>query len=135
MNTIHFKDSFLVEGALDWRMVSTTSVERRDAMSCAPSGATPTASTTPGGGERWCTPPVRGDPVSGRESPMESLIEGLPGPQTMDGPASTRLLTRDKPRPGELSPELPGAEQSGGKAYRRSLGHVCTMASSPSGAG
>ncbi len=33
-------------------MVSTTSVERPEAMSCAPSGATPTVSTTPDGGER-----------------------------------------------------------------------------------
>ncbi len=33
-------------------MVSATSVERPEAMSCAPSGATPTVSTTPSGGER-----------------------------------------------------------------------------------
>ncbi len=33
-------------------------------MSCAPSGATPTASTTPSGGERSCPLPVRGDPSS-----------------------------------------------------------------------
>ncbi len=85
---------FLVEGALDWRMVSTTSIERPDAMRCAPSEATPTASTTLGGGERWCPLPERGDPAV-RESPMESLLEGLPGPQTMDGPASTALLTID----------------------------------------
>ncbi len=29
----------------------------------------------------------------------------------------------------------PGSKAIGGKAYRRSLGHVCTMASNPSGAG
>ncbi len=38
-------------GALDCRMVSTTSVERPDAMRCAPSGATTTASTTLGEGD------------------------------------------------------------------------------------
>ncbi len=32
-----------------------------------------------------------------------------------------------------LTPELP--KQSGGKAYRRRLGHVCTMESSPNGSG
>ncbi len=57
--TIHFKDSYLVEGALDWSKVSTTSVERPEAMSCAPSGATPTVSTTPHGGERT-NPHLRG---------------------------------------------------------------------------
>ncbi len=41
----------LAAGALDCRMVSTTSVERPDAMRCAPSGATPTASTTLGEGD------------------------------------------------------------------------------------
>ncbi len=47
---LHFRAySFFVEGTLDWRMVSTTSVERPKAMSCAPSGATPTVSTTSGG--------------------------------------------------------------------------------------
>ncbi len=51
-----------------------------------PSGATPTVSTTLGGGKRWCPLPERGDPAVW-ESPMESLLEGLPGPQTMDGPA------------------------------------------------
>ncbi len=54
--------SFLIEGALDWRMVSATSVERLEAMSYAPSGATPTAYTTLSRGERSCPLPVRGDP-------------------------------------------------------------------------
>ncbi len=44
-------------------------------------------------------------------------------------------LAIEGPHPGALSLELPGAEQSGWKAYRRSLGHACTIASSPSGAG
>ncbi len=65
------KYDFLVEGALDCRMVSTTSAGRPNAMSCA------TVSTTLGRGEKLCPLPVRGDPA-GRESPMESLLEGLP---------------------------------------------------------
>ncbi len=37
---VHFKEySFLMEGALDWSMVSATSVERPELMSCAPSGS------------------------------------------------------------------------------------------------
>ncbi len=77
----------------------------------------PTAFTAPGGGGRWWTmgpPPVRGDPSWG-ESPMESHREGKSGPRTTLGPARTRLLAADGPRPGALSPELRGAEQSGGR--------------------
>uniref|UniRef100_A0A672R0S2 Mitogen-activated protein kinase kinase kinase n=1 Tax=Sinocyclocheilus grahami TaxID=75366 RepID=A0A672R0S2_SINGR len=59
--SFHFT-SFLVAGALDWSIGSTTSVERPDARSCAPSGATPTTSITLGGGEEWCPPPERGGP-------------------------------------------------------------------------
>ncbi|KAL0185520.1 hypothetical protein M9458_017190, partial [Cirrhinus mrigala] len=63
LKSLHFQAySFLIEGALDWRMVSTTSVERPEATRCAPSGATPTASTTPGGDTESCHPFVRGDP-------------------------------------------------------------------------
>ncbi len=57
----------------------------------------------PNSGQGWKKEPhalERGDPT-GWESPMQSL-----------------------------TPELPEVEQSGGKAYRQSLGHVCTMASS-----
>ncbi len=74
MNNYHLAAyDFLVVGALDCRMVSTTSVE----------------------------------------SPMESLLGGRPGPKTMDGLVSMELLIVVVPRPGELSLELPGAEQSG----------------------
>ncbi len=58
-------------------------------MSCVHSGATPTASTALGGGERWCPPPERGDP-SWQESPMESRREGTPGPRTILSPGRTR---------------------------------------------
>ncbi len=46
---------------------------------------------------------------------MESHREGKSGPRTILGPARTRLLAADGPRPGALSPELRGAEQSGGR--------------------
>ncbi len=65
-------------------MVSATSVERPEAMSCAPSGATPIVSTTPSGGERSCPLPVRGDP-SWRESPMESRRGEKSGQRLLSG--------------------------------------------------
>ncbi len=40
-----------MEGALHWRMVSTTLFERPEAIRFAPSGATLTVFTTPGEGE------------------------------------------------------------------------------------
>ncbi len=49
VKSLHFRAyCFLIEGALDWRMVSTTFVERPEAMSCTSSGATPTTSRAPG---------------------------------------------------------------------------------------
>ncbi len=89
---------FLVEGALDWSMVSTTSVERPEAMSCTPKGPhfqLPQLWTGVNNGAPPPPPPVREDPI-GRESPMESFREGLQDPQTMDGPASTGLLIGDE---------------------------------------
>ncbi len=74
-------------------MVSATSVERIEAMSCAPSGATPIVSTTPSGGERSCPLPVRGDP-SWRESPMESRRGEKSGQRTILGPARTGFSNR-----------------------------------------
>ncbi len=47
-------------------------------------------------------------------SSVDVCVQCSHGPQTIDGPASTGL-TIDEPRPGELSPELLGAEQSGGR--------------------
>ncbi len=117
-----------LRGALDWRMVSNTSVEGPEAMSCAPSGATPTATTTPGGGEVSYPPSVRGDP-SWRESPMESRRGEKSGPRIILGPARMGHQSR------HTLARTPGSRAIGGKAYRRSLGQVCTIASSPSGAG
>ncbi len=109
-------------------MVSATSVERPEAMSCAPSGATPIVSTTPSGGERSCPLPVRGDP-SWRESPMESR-RGEKSGQRLYSARPEQGFSIEGPRPCALSLELPGAERSG-EAYRRSLSHDCTIASSP----
>ncbi len=75
--------------------------------------------------------PVRGDP-SGRESPMGSRREEKSGPRTILGPARTVLPVVDWPRPGTHA-RSPGSRAIRGKAYRQSLGHVCTMTSSPSG--
>ncbi len=113
VKNFHFRVyTFLVEGALDWRMVSTTSAGRPEAMSCAPSGATPTFSITPGGGAEWHPLLVRGDPPWW-EPPKESRLGGKSGPRTILGPASTGLLTVGEHRLGVLSSELLGAERSG----------------------
>ncbi len=96
-------------GALDWKMVSTTSVERPEAMSCAPSGPKPTASTTPSRGERTCPPPVRGKP-SWRESPMESQWGEKSGPRTIDRPEWCCVI--DGTHPGTLYLEFLWAEGS-----------------------
>ncbi len=97
-------------------------------MSRAPSGATPIVPTTPSGGERSCPLPVRGDP-SWRESPMESR-RGEKSGQRLYSARPEQGFSIEGPRPCALSLELPGAERSG-EAYRRSLSHDCTIASSP----
>ncbi len=97
-------------------MVSATSVERPEAMSCAPSGATPHSFHNP-----------------------ISLLTGIPhgepsrreiGSGDYTRPGQNRVFSIEGPRPCALSLELPGAERSG-EAYRRSLSHDCTIASSP----
>ncbi len=97
-------------------------------MSCAPSGATPIVSTTPSGGERSCPLPVRGYP-SWRESHMESR-RGEKSGQRLYSARPEQGFSIEGPRPCALSLELPEAERSG-EAYRRSLSHDCTIASSP----
>ncbi len=71
-------------------------------------------------------------------SERRSLLTGIPhgepsrreiGSETILGPARTGFSI-EGPRPCALSLELPGAERSG-EAYRRSLSHDCTIASSP----
>ncbi len=71
-------------------------------MSCTPSGATPTASTTQSGGERSCPLPVRGDP-SWRESPMESRRGEKSGQRTILGPDRMGFSNRRTPSRRTLS--------------------------------
>ncbi len=77
-------------------MDSATSVERPESMSCASSGATTTASTTPRRGERPCPLPVRGDP-SRRESPMESRQREEIRSENYTQPGQNGVLAIDGP--------------------------------------
>ncbi len=90
-------------------MVSATSVERLETMSCAPSGTTPTTLTSPGGGDR--PTPVRVFPPDWN-FPWRAIKERS-SPRTILGPARKVLPEVDWPRSGILLPELPGAERSG----------------------
>ncbi len=93
-----------------------------------PLGSHTHSTTTPSGGERSCPLSVRGDP-SWRESPMESR-RGEKSGQRLYSARPEQGFSIEGPRPCALSLELPGAERSG-EAYRRSLSHDCTIASSP----
>ncbi len=89
-------------------------------------GATPTASTTLGGGEKWCPLPVR---VYGEYSSRATRSANHGRPRQCRATKGRRTLSR------RTLSRTPGSRAIGGKAYKRSLGHTCTMASSPSGAG
>ncbi len=80
--------------------------------------ATPTAFITPGGGKGSYPPPVRGEPSENHTRP------GQNGATSNSRTPFWRTLSR-----------TPGSRAIRGKKYRWSLGHVCTIASSPSGAG
>lgn len=88
-----------MEEALEWSMVSITSVERPESMSWAPSEATPIAYTTLGGGEGF-----KRKGLSLPESPTESCRGGTLGLRTMPWPAS----------------KTPGSIAIGGKVHRLS---------------
>ncbi len=80
-------------------------------MSCAPSGATPTASTTPSGG--WKIMPG----ASERRS-LTGIPHGEPstrevGSENYTQPGQNRVFAIERPHPCALSLELPGAERSG----------------------
>jgi len=63
VNNLHLKAyNFLVDRALKWRMVSTTSLERPEHMSWVLSEAKPTVSTVLGGKERLTHSPERQGP-------------------------------------------------------------------------
>ncbi len=71
-------------------------------------------------------------------SERRSLLTGIPHGEPSREKSGQRLYSArpeqgfsiEGPRPCALSLELPGAERSG-EAYRRSLSHDCTIASSP----
>ncbi len=118
---VHFKEyTFLLKGALDWRMITANSVERPELMSCAPSGATSTVPKTLGGGK---APPEREEIPPDGNLPWRAIKKGN---QVRE--AYSACPDRGYPS-GTLSPEFPGAVQSG-KAYRQSLGQVCFQMSS-----
>lgn len=82
-----------------------------------------------------CPEPGRGGPFW-PESPTESLLGEILGKKkTALGLARMKQLTTGELCPDKLWLEFRGAEQSGAKAIRSSLGHACTIASSPNGAG
>ncbi len=97
-------------------------------MRCAPSGATSTVSTAPGEGDRWSPPPEEVPPD--RNLPWR-VIRSENHTQPSQNGATRRRWT---PFRCTLS-RIPGSRAIGGKGYRRSLSHVFTIASSPSGAG
>ncbi len=85
----------------------------------------------------------RGWKIMPAASERRSLLTGIPhgepsrreiGSENYTRPGPEQGFAIEGPHPCALSLELPGAERSG-KAYRRSLSHDCTIASSPSGAG
>ncbi len=97
-------------------------------MSCAPSGATPIVSTTPSGVKDHA-----------RCQWEEILLTGIPhgepsrreiGSENYTRPARTGFFNRGPPSICTLS-RTPRSWAIGGKAYRRSLSHDCTIASSP----
>ncbi len=106
----------------------------RAASRRGPSGATPTASTTPGRGERWSPPACE------RRSLLTGISHGEPSRREIRSENHTQpsqngaTSSRWTPSRHTLA-RTPGSRAIGGKAYRRSLGQVCTIASSPSGAG
>ncbi len=82
----------------------------------------------------WNIKPLLGTEGPPDGSSREELREGILYWEPVHFMATAGQWEVVEPGPGELSPGLPGAELSG-KAYRRSLGHVCTIGSSLGGAG
>ncbi len=93
-----------MEGALECRMVSTTSVERPESISWAPSEARSAVSTVLDGVKYWA-------PCLGQKGPSRRNI--ISGNHTL--PATAGQWEVVEPGPGKLSPVLPGAEPSGEK--------------------
>ncbi len=72
LNSFHFRAyCFLVVGAQDWSMVSTTLVERLEAMRCAPQGPHPQFPLLRAG--------VKDEsPIRERRSPLVRISKGEP---------------------------------------------------------
>ncbi len=119
------RESDPIEGALECRMVSTTSVERPESMSRAHSEAKSTVSTVLVGGEISST-------LLGTEGPS---WPGAPEERNHTLPGHRGAMRSSRTRSRRTLPRTPGSRAIGGNAYRRSLGHVCTIVSSPEGAG
>ncbi len=95
-------------------MVSTTSVERPESMSWAPSEVKPTVSIVLDGGE-ISSSLLGTEGPSWRGAPEEARREGMLNLWTILCPATAGQWEVVEPGPGELSPGLPGAERSGEK--------------------
>ncbi len=79
-------------------------------------------------------------PACERRSLLTGISQGEPSRREIRSENHTRPgqngATNSSRTPSRRTlSRTPGSRATGGKAYRRSLGHVCTMASSPSGAG
>ncbi len=99
------------EGALECKVVSTTSVERPESMSWAFSEAKPKVSTVLVGGE-ISSPLLGTEGLSWWGAPEEACREGILYLGTILCPATAGQREVLEPGPGEHSPGLPGADWS-----------------------
>ncbi len=99
-------------------MVSTTSVERPESMSWAPSEA---KLQFP---QFWLGVKSRA-PRLGQKVPPDGELQR----------SSPRAMKSSRTRSRQTLSRAPGSRVIRGNAYRWTLGHVCTIASSPRGAG
>ncbi|MCJ8742888.1 hypothetical protein PDJAM_G00087380 [Pangasius djambal] len=81
-----------------------------------------------------------GGPACERRSLLMGISHGEPSRREIRSENHTRPgqngATNNRRTPSQRTlSRTPGSKAIGGKAYRQSLGHVCTMASSPRGAG
>ncbi len=112
---VYFKEyGFLVEGALDWRMITANSVERPP-----PQGPHPQFQKLWAGGR----PLLREEITPDGNLPWRAIEKGN---QVRE--AYSAWPDRGFPS-GTFSPEFPGVMRSG-EAYRQSLGQVCFQMSS-----
>ncbi len=113
---------------------TTTSVERPECMSWAPSEAKPTVSTVLVGGE-ISSPLLGTEGPSWRGAPEEARREGILNLGTIFCPGLFSTMRSGRTRSWQTLSRTPGSRAIGGNVYRQSLGHVCTIASGQRGAG